>query len=408
MSTKLSVTIDDVCPLIQYTGAWRPGSQVNDPYHSRYSDQGTFTITQSTQAFATINFNGTRIQVYGGKRENHGLYSTSLDGDLKTADGESKDEELFRQTLFDSGTLSSGPHTLVLRDASTNPNPSFSYFDIDFAVIETEVERGKSVQLDDTDGAFTYSPANAWDASKPPVAGFNGGTGHSTSSARATATLHFTGSAVDVFGLVCPACGQYTVSLDGGSPVTYSAYNSYWTKPQTMLYMGRGLGDGDHVVTLTSVASALNIDYAIIYGTNPAGRSTAGSSPGGSSGQDEDPVDSPQRSSSSVPVGAIVGAVVGGVAALILCLALVLYIRRRVRKRESGHLHPISPAVEMSGLLSPLPQSTPTLSPFTLTPNATGSGVFAETPPAYASAMSATPGPGTPTPVSPTPEQRKR
>ncbi|EJD42534.1 hypothetical protein AURDEDRAFT_138190 [Auricularia subglabra TFB-10046 SS5] len=177
MSTKLSVRIDDVCPLIQYSGAWRPGSQVNDPDHASYSDGGTFTITQSNQAYATINFNGTRIEVYGAKRGNHNLYTTTLDGVTKTANGVSSNGEKFGQTLFDSGNMSDGPHTLIVRDASTNSDPNFSYFDIDYVIIETEMEGGRSVQLDDSDAAFTYSPTQAWDASEPSVTGFSGGTG---------------------------------------------------------------------------------------------------------------------------------------------------------------------------------------------------------------------------------------
>lgn len=90
----------------------------------------------------------------------------------------------------------------------------------------------------------------------------------STSSAQATATLKFTGSAVDLYGLVCSTCGEYWVSVDGATPVTLNAYNNAWTKPQTLMYMARNLVEGPHTITLTNLAATngnmLNVDYAVV------------------------------------------------------------------------------------------------------------------------------------------------
>lgn len=98
----------------------------------RYSDGGTFTLTQSNDATATVRFNGTGVTVFGSKRGNHNLFTTTLDGDVRTGNGQDTQAETFNQTLFASSVLSNADHTLVIRDASTNTDPGQSYFDIDY------------------------------------------------------------------------------------------------------------------------------------------------------------------------------------------------------------------------------------------------------------------------------------
>lgn len=68
---KVQVTLDDISPLISYHGDWRAGSSKDDSEASLYSDGGTFSVTQSNDAYATVNFIGTNITVFGSKRGNH-------------------------------------------------------------------------------------------------------------------------------------------------------------------------------------------------------------------------------------------------------------------------------------------------------------------------------------------------
>lgn len=66
---------------------------------------------------------------------------------------------------------------------------------------------------------------------------------------------------------------MYWVTLDDGTPQAYSALNAVWTKPQTLLYMARGLSDGNHTMKVTNLGypaqTALNLDYATVYGAQP-------------------------------------------------------------------------------------------------------------------------------------------
>ncbi|EJD42535.1 hypothetical protein AURDEDRAFT_185960 [Auricularia subglabra TFB-10046 SS5] len=344
MTSKVSIRIDNVSPLIQYDGDWRTGSVTADPYHNEYSDGGTFTVTQSNAASATINFNGTGISVYGAKRSNHNFYNVSLDRITTRLDGQSKDSETFRQTLFSATSLTNGPHTLVIRDDSNTKDLRQSYFDIDWVVIDTVVDGANSVHVEHTDSAFEYD--GQWTTLPPQVGDFSQQNGHSTVDEDASVTFRFTGSAVDIRGLVCSSCGDYYVALDGGPRVTYSAYNDFWTKPQTLLYMARGLSEGAHEVTLTNLgrgqtpgAMRLSVGFAFVYGTDPAGipsnRSSATASAQthntSSTSQNKDDA----SSTSGVPVGAVVGAVLGGLSLVVLGLALILHLLRKRRHLET-------------------------------------------------------------------------
>jgi hypothetical protein len=89
---------------------------------------GTFHFTQDPTANAVITFNGTGITLIGAKRQNHGLYGVSLDGNsVGTFQGTTPDVAGdFNFTLFSNTKLSQQQHTVTLR----NLEPKF--VDIDY------------------------------------------------------------------------------------------------------------------------------------------------------------------------------------------------------------------------------------------------------------------------------------
>lgn len=95
----------------------------------RYDNGGTFTLTTTYGASATLTFNGTGIWIYGAKRENHGPYNTTLDGKTYTDDGYYKGQ-LFQQTLFSAVELDgTKPHTVSITNSLTDTERP--YLDID-------------------------------------------------------------------------------------------------------------------------------------------------------------------------------------------------------------------------------------------------------------------------------------
>ncbi|MGH7256599.1 MAG: S8 family peptidase [Nitrospirales bacterium] len=73
-------------------------------------------------------------------------------------------------------------------------------------------------RFEETDPAVSYT--GGWVPRGTDIATFSGGSAVSSDVAGATATLTFTGTAVDWIGLRCTVCGIAGVSIDGGSATT--------------------------------------------------------------------------------------------------------------------------------------------------------------------------------------------
>lgn len=72
------------------------------------------------------------------------------------------------------------------------------------------------------------------------------------------------GSDVEIYGMVGPNGGPYTVQVDNGTSMTFDAKNEYLT-PQTLLYRCTGLDPGHHKVWMSNTpfsGQTFGIDYA--------------------------------------------------------------------------------------------------------------------------------------------------
>lgn len=143
-------------------------------------------MTTTYGASTTLTFNGTAIWIYGAKRENHGPYSTTLDGSVFTDDGY-YDGRLFQQVLFSAvGLDGTVPHTVSITNMPTNDSRPYLdvdsvriFFPKDFSrvlignrwrqivyQVEFPDDYGGFREFDGY-GAFTYSPAG-WDTVSDP------------------------------------------------------------------------------------------------------------------------------------------------------------------------------------------------------------------------------------------------
>lgn len=95
----------------------------------RYSNNGTFTLTTTYGASASLTFNGTAVWIYGAKRSNHGPYNITLDGRVYRDDGFYAGQ-LFQQVLFSAvGLDATKPHTVSIVNSRTDATKP--YLDID-------------------------------------------------------------------------------------------------------------------------------------------------------------------------------------------------------------------------------------------------------------------------------------
>lgn len=165
----LTTTIEDPCPLISYsTTGWRQGSGESDPLittrsaldhivcgicraHQRlprksYS-QSSFTASKTGDASVSFSFNGTDIELFGSRRDNHGNYEVTIDNRTSSLNGFAQ-PNLFKQSLFSALNLTQGYHTITLTNKPTDNGHNF--VDIDFVcslLLNTPSSSSKSCRL---------------------------------------------------------------------------------------------------------------------------------------------------------------------------------------------------------------------------------------------------------------------
>lgn len=125
-----------------YVSTWAtPGTGISGWY------DGTLDYTGTTNAYAEITFNGTRIQLYTEKKNTHGIFEVSLDGTVVDTVDLYSSTALLQQLVFDTndaddpdheeGPLTQAVHTLKLRCTGTkNGSSSAYYLIVDYVRIE--------------------------------------------------------------------------------------------------------------------------------------------------------------------------------------------------------------------------------------------------------------------------------
>lgn len=117
------------------------------PMGSRYSNNGTFTLTSSYGASATLTFNGTAVWIYGAMRSNHGPYNVTLDGVLYQDDGYYA-SDIFQQVLFSAvGLDGTTPHTVSIINSPTDPIQQLLDVDYVSVICMAQTPGGKKLNV---------------------------------------------------------------------------------------------------------------------------------------------------------------------------------------------------------------------------------------------------------------------
>lgn len=345
-----NLTVEDSSPLVSYapSGAWTD-TPAGDSLIQSYSGSSLHT-TSAQGATATINFNGTGIWLFGGKRHNYGTYTISVDGQTTTNGNATSGGPIFNQLLGAASGLHNGAHTVVLTNTGSG-----TAVDLDSLVFQGQVGPGGSVSnttIDDSDSRFTYAPSNSdWQVNTQPNLNKNN-TLHFTQSQGASATLPFSGNAVAVYGTVSPDHANIRVSLDGKNTTVQGGAGGFARvlHTQTLLYYADNLGPQQHQLVLSAdqtsgTSQFMDVDAVTTFsssgGNNSVGANNAGpSSPNNSKNHPS------SHASRHLPV--IIGASVGAVVLTLLVALLLFFLhRRRQNKRKSFVNHPITPALPL-------------------------------------------------------------
>ncbi|KAF8510396.1 hypothetical protein JB92DRAFT_3119044 [Gautieria morchelliformis] len=312
----------EASPLITYTGFWTEGSKANDSLSQSYD--GSFRVTNSTGAQATLLFTGTGFSLFGAMRPNHGDYDVALDHGTSTRGSGTSAQPLFNQTLSQTYNLPYQQHTVVVTDDPIGNTP---YFDLDFVQIERVVggdnDTPSVFNIDDTSPLITY--LGPWQLSPETTSTYNG-TLHQVTESNSSFNMTFQGCCIELYGLYANAA--FTVAIDGGPPMPMTGQDldipqEFW-HPQTLLYVLDGLSETtNHTVVLTTtLASAqrpFSFDYSVVRSTQNLTSSALPPSP--STGT---------NSPTKTPLSAIIGASIGGVVlASLMVIGIIIWCRRR-------------------------------------------------------------------------------
>nr|GAT57672.1 predicted protein [Mycena chlorophos] len=333
-----------------------------------YSDS-SFMLTQTNGGTASFTFNGTAFTIFGSKRSNHGaaafpnprsssqnthdpvgLYQVTVDGTTFPADdGEAADPGIFQTPTFSSPLLTQGLHTV------TFTNQGSTFVDIDFIEIMSSVGDAEEDLLvstvQDTDvssAGFSFEPQSQWGTNVPQVGTYSGSSGHGTATPGASMSYMASccssyvydnfrtsaGDSVFLYGPVGPSYSPFSVSIDGGQAVSYSATKQFF-HPQTLLFSAVNLGAGTHSVNISYTPAQpgqiFAIDYANVYTTKSLGGTSTLTTVNGSS-----------SAKSSLSGGAIAAVIISILFILFIIAAMVFILRRRRRRRQQTMPTPMS------------------------------------------------------------------
>lgn len=114
-------TVEDTSALIDYTGQWQT-------YTAAQNSGGTHTLAKAEGAAAEIPFYGKRAKLLGIRSVNSGQADIYVDGVYRTTIDNYNATTLFQQTLFDTGLLAEGPHTIRIEANWTKQAAATNYY----------------------------------------------------------------------------------------------------------------------------------------------------------------------------------------------------------------------------------------------------------------------------------------
>lgn len=123
-----------------------------------------------------------------------------------------------------------------------------------------------NLTVEDSSPLISYSPAGAWvdsPSNDTLLSSYSGSSYHSTSTEGATATIHFNGTGLTIFGGHRTNYGTYQISVDG--KVVASRSSAGQNAVLQIMGSASGLTNGDHTAVLSSSSSSpIDIDFVSI------------------------------------------------------------------------------------------------------------------------------------------------
>lgn len=249
------VSVDDAvvgsnAQQIQYAGTWFAATGATDGRNN-----STTHYSNTTNSTATMTFSGKRVQVFSNVSQGGGRLSISVDGGTAVVIDSYSAIYRTNQMIFDTGALTTGTHSIVLKALGThNAASTNSWVDFDRFIVTS----GTPVTVDDSTvgsspNQFSYS--GSWGAATGSGDGRYAGSTHYSHQAGNTATLVVVGNTIEVRANKSAGGGKATIVIDGGTAVTVDTYSSGY-RTDASIYLSPALAYGTHTVVITVTGTA--------------------------------------------------------------------------------------------------------------------------------------------------------
>lgn len=252
-ATAQNTTIEDTdigtgTNQVSYAGTW------SECRNCASSPNSSFRYSFTAGSIATIRFSGTGINVYGLKGRYEGLANFAIDGGSATrVDTYGASDSIV--SLFNSTQLAAGSHTLTITViGQRNPAALGNNVVFDRAVVTDGPPPPATVTVEDTDigtGLNQITYAGAWTRCAGCAPSTPNNSFQISSVYGAIATVSFSGTQIDVYGIKGPQGGQAAISIDDATPVVVDTFAA--SQVVTLLFTSGTLTTGTHTLRLTNL-----------------------------------------------------------------------------------------------------------------------------------------------------------
>jgi hypothetical protein len=230
--------------MLAYAGKWNTGSS------SHYSG-GSHTYVNAT-ASVTVKFTGTYLAWITKKSAAYGKAKVTLDGGTPVTVDLYNSSVLYKQKVWNTGTLADGTHTVKIewtgtkRSAATACNIGVDAFDVSGNLAQAETPPSPLfIRYEQTDPHLVYS--GTWATFSTSSA--SGGSYKRASAGGASVTVNFTGTYLAWIATAGTTLSKAYVSLDGGPAQSVNLARTAVAYQQRVWDTGT-LANGTHTVKI--------------------------------------------------------------------------------------------------------------------------------------------------------------
>lgn len=229
---------------------------------------GSHAFSNATGSSATLTFVGTQLDVLAMTGPKFGRAQVSVDGGAATTVDFYSPDTLVQQTVFSTGVLTDGLHSVTIVCAGTKTAAATdTYVSVD-AVRVTGTLTGGPVEQSD----YRIAKRGSWVSYSAP--GLSGGSHMFSNAAGNEYAVAFTGTRVDLIAMTGPKFGIAEVSVDGGAPVDVDLYSA-GTATRRLVFSTGDMAAGGHVVRVkvsgrknaAATDTYVGLDAALVAGS---------------------------------------------------------------------------------------------------------------------------------------------